>query len=335
MSVVTADPKTSELFANGNYTVAARDGDLDAWQTWAARGVCGLKDAALAGLERFAEPEARFYEAVTHWIDGDDDSAARILETFRDSDAPCAQHARNLLAMVRKPQLHVLAQFPWTRRAPFDLLTKGQSDGRFHIDNISFHPDDLANMPQADVHRYYDRANPPDFYTCMMTEWHVLPPNLHELPCPTIGQSSDYDAHIQCVYPWFNVYDEMLATDPTEWLELGRMSRKPVTTFPKVFGIDDNLPPVPACERDIDIFFSGTVLPFVPPRQGPPHAPDSAHARPERALHQRVRGGCGVQHAHGPLQDILHLCAPARGPCPRAASRRSAWGARWWCRKAV
>ncbi len=61
-----------DLFRMGNFVGAAKAGDREAWQTYAALGLVGKAHEALEGLARFDGPEPTFYAAVTRWIDGDD-----------------------------------------------------------------------------------------------------------------------------------------------------------------------------------------------------------------------------------------------------------------------
>jgi hypothetical protein len=237
------------------------------WQTYAALGLAGKTREAVEGLARFDRPEAVFYAAVAHWIGGEDDAAAKLLERIP------TDHARNLLALLRKPYIEVLAQFPWRRDGCADLLTGAATDPRFRVRNISFHPDDLPNKPYADIRDYCSAAQTPDFYICAMVEWHLVPQNLQELSCPLFGQTADYDLHIQTVYPWLGLFDAILVTDPSEWRDVSRLVRAPVCTFPKSFGVPDDLPPLPSGEREIDVYLSGTML--------HPYHPDKA-----QLLHQ-------------------------------------------------
>jgi hypothetical protein len=249
-----SQPSTAELFQGGNYAAAARSGSPEQWQTYAACGLIGKTAEAIAGLNRFSHlPEAVFYLAVTNWIGGDEEQAARLLEKIP------TPHAQNLLALIRQPQIEVLAQLPWTREGSSDLLTAIDRDSKFKVKNISFHPEDLPNRPYADIHQFYDPSHPPSFYINKMVEWHFIPPNLQELPCPIFGQTGDYDLHIQVVYPWLQIFDEILVTDPSEWQEVRRLVKVPVSTFPKSFGIPDLLPPIPQKSRNIDLLLSGTV----------------------------------------------------------------------------
>ena len=280
-------------------------GGQDQWQTYAAMGLVGKSREAIEGLRRFDCQEARFYSAVASWIDGDEATAIATLEKIP------TPHAQNLLTLIRKPKILVLAQLPYTRLAPHDLLTAAAHDKKFKIQNISFHPDDLPNRPYADIHQFYDPRHPPDFYVCTMVEWHLIPPNLQELPCPIIGQTSDYDAHIQTVYPWLQLFDEFLVTDQTEWQDVRRLVRVPVSTFPKSFGISDTLPPVSAKPRKVDVFVSGSAIhPYHPDKvrllnqtlRLPDHVGfvDCARVCPSRTL----------QPNPGNLQSLLLLCAP-------------------------
>jgi hypothetical protein len=245
---------TAERFAQGDYATAARIGGKREWQTYAALGLIGKMREAVEGLARFDHPEAAFYSAAAHWIGGEDETAARLLERIGTS------HARNLLALIRKSQINVLAQWPWVRCGCADLLAGAASDPHFKVANISFHPDDLANKPYGNIHDYYASAEPPDFYTCTMIEWHLVPPNLQELPCPVFGHTGDYDLHIQTVHPWLGLFDAILVTDPSEWQDVTRLVRVPVHTYPKSFGVPQDIAPLRQQERDIDVYLSGTVL---------------------------------------------------------------------------
>jgi hypothetical protein len=241
---------------HGNYAAVAMHGDRDDWQTYAALGLVGKTREAVEGLGRFPGDGPAFYAAVARWIDGDEDRAIAGLEVLAPYDA----HARNLLAMMRKPCLRVLAQLPWIRHGCSDLITGIKADPRFKVENISFHPLDRPNTPYADVHRFYDAKEPPDFYACQMVEWHLVPPNLMELPCPILGHTADYDLHVQMVHPWLQLFDELVVTDPTEWNDVRRLVSVPVSTFPKSFSLPAKLPALPPSHgRGIDLFLSGTV----------------------------------------------------------------------------
>jgi tetratricopeptide (TPR) repeat protein len=253
-AICDIDNPTAERFARGDYATVARTGGEQEWQTYAALGLIGKTREAVQGLARFDHPEAAFYSAVAHWIGGEDEAAVRLLGPIRTA------HAQNLLALLRKPRINVLAQWSWARCGCADLLAGAAADPRFHVANISFHPDDLPNKPYGNIHDYYSASEPPDFYICAMVEWHLVPPNLQELPCPVFGQTGDYDLHIQAVYPWLKLFDALLVTDPSEWQDVSRLVRVPVYTFPKSFGVPNYVPPLRQEERKIDVYLSGTVL---------------------------------------------------------------------------
>lgn len=261
---------TVERFARGDYATVAREGGEHEWQTYAALGLIGKTREAIEGLGRFDHSEAAFYTAVARWIGGEDDAVPALLEPIHSA------HAQNLLALLRKPRINVLAQWSWRRFGCSDLLTGATADPRFRVTNISFHPDDLPNKPYGNIHDYCDAAARPDFYICAMVEWHLVPPNLQELPCPVFGQTADYDLHIQTVYPWLQLFDAILVTDPSEWRDATRLVHVPVYTFPKSFGVPNDVPPMRQETRDIDVYLSGTML--------HPYHPDKA-----QLLHQLLR----------------------------------------------
>jgi hypothetical protein len=167
----------------------------------------------------------------------------------------------------------VLSQWPWRRSGSADLLSGARADPRFRVRNISFHPDDLPNKPYAHVRDFLVNGAAPDFYTCSMVEWHLLPPNLQQLPCPVFGQTADYDLHIQTAHPWLSCFDGLLVTDPSEWRDVSQLVSRPVYTFPKSFGVPHDLPPLTQGQRDTDVYLSGTLL--------HPYHPDKA-----QLLHQ-------------------------------------------------
>jgi hypothetical protein len=252
MSILPPRP-TAELFQQGNYAAAAMIGSEAEWQYLAALGLIGKCRQACEGLSAFDHDEARFASAVAHWIEGQDAEAVGLLEKIP------IEHARNLLALVRKPQIRVLGQMCSVRGGCADLLSGALRDPKFHINNISYHPDDLPNEPYLDIHRCYDRQAPPDFYISQMIEWHLIPPNLQELPCPILGHTADYDLHIQTLYPWLKLFDEIIVSDNSEWQDVRKLVDVPVSAFPKSFGVPSGLPPLENRPREFDLFLSGTV----------------------------------------------------------------------------
>ncbi|MCP4605098.1 MAG: glycosyltransferase family 2 protein [Proteobacteria bacterium] len=244
-----------ELFSGGNYVAVVMRNDSSCWQTYAAMGLVGLGKQALVGLNEADSEEALFYRGVAHWIDGNDSAALKDLGKLEN------EHAKNLVGLIKKPKIDCLTQLAWRRHGAQDLITGIKADKKFRVQNISFHKNDLLLEPYASIHRYYDESSPPDLYIAQMVEWHLIPPDLQELPCPIFGQSADYDAHIQAVYPWLNIFDEMVAADQVEWQHISALTDPtPVSTFPKIFGVAENLPPVEDNERPLDLLITGSVI---------------------------------------------------------------------------
>lgn len=267
------DQALESAFAGGNYHRVAASRRENRWQTHASLGLCGNIAPALNGLARFDIPEARFYEGVIHWIDGDEDAAARLLE---QSDS---EHAARLLALIRKRRINILSQLPWSQfgEGPHTVLNAARSSSKFEVRNIGFGAGDLRNAAGADIHNYYDRKHPPDFYLAEMIEWQLIPPNLQELACPIIGHTADYDLHIHAVQPWLRMFDTVIVTDMTEFDDVSRLVDAPVVTFPKTFCLPRSLPPPPALgERDIDVLLTGTTF-------------HSYHREKAEILHQILR----------------------------------------------
>lgn len=227
----------AELFAGGNYVAVARDGGDDDWRTHAARGLIGRYEAALEGLARFDHAEARFAEAVTRFIAGDEWGAARLLER---SSAPTAQA---LLALVRSERIRVLVQSPRVPGA--DLVQAFAADDLF----------DVREVDLADVHRSCDAQRPPDLYVCALVERHLIPQNLHELPCPTFGHTADPLRCVQTVPAALPLFDGVLVPDESAWRDAGMLTAGRALTFPKWFFPDE--PPALGGERPIDVVVCG------------------------------------------------------------------------------
>lgn len=297
-------PTGQHPFEHGNHSLAAREGSLDDWRTWAAWGLIGRADKALDGLARFDCPEARFHEAVALWIDGDDAAAAGRL-----AGLPGA-HARALRALIEKPCIEVLAMLPANRHGPHVHLHGAAADSKFRIRNISTHPDDLPVRPYASIHDYLDAAAPPDLFIAEMVEWLQIPPDFSELACPTIGVTSDYDLHIQGLHPWLSAFDELVVNDHTEFAGLRPIIDRPVSVFPLLFGCPPDLPRLERRPRDIDVFMSGTLF--------APYHPDKA------ALLHRLLDvpGLNVLYVNGHLSERAYFDLLARAKVTISYYRR-------------
>ena len=256
--------QTKTLFKQGNYTQVALFGNRECWEKYAAFALIGKTSEAVNYFRNCDDfTDAYFYEGVAHWMNGDDELAYRALGKVNNL------HAQNLLRLIQKDKIHVLAQVPWIRNHFTDWLAGVSSDPKFQVNNISFHPDDIPNKPYAGIHQFYDSQKPPDFYVCQMVEWHLIPPDIQELSCPLFGQTADYDLHIQAVYPWLQLFDELLVTDGTEWNDVSKLVSVPVSTFPKSFCLLKDLPELQLKSREIDLYLSGTVT--------HPYHPDKAN----------------------------------------------------------
>lgn len=243
------------LFNQGNYTTVAMYGDQEKWYKHAALGLIGRTHDAIAGLDSFENDiKANFYSAVSSWIGGDEMTAIKKLDKIP------SPHAQNLLSLIRKPKIKVLSQLPWNIGGPQDLLQGIAQDNKFQVQNLGYRSKEATLPPYADIHNYYDAQDIPDFYIAAMVEWHLIPPNLQEIPCPIFAQTSDYDLHIQIVYPWLQLFDELLVLDGSEWADVHRLVTVPVSTFPKSFGLANRPPKTSGRRRDIDVFLSGTLM---------------------------------------------------------------------------
>lgn len=248
-------------FELGNYTTTALLGSPDEWQTFAALGLVGRTDRALPGLSRFDHlEEARFYRGVAAWIGGDDAAALQDLLPLVEH-----AHAQRLAQLIQKPQIHVLTQWPSKYALASFTLAAIDADPHFRLSNLGFNEGDLQNRPGIDLHQLYRPDDVPDFYACVMLEWHYLPQNLHSAPFPTLAHTADFDLHIQIIQPWLAMFDELIVNDGTEYQHLRGLSHLPISTMPLTFCIRNNLPPLHGVERPIDVYLSGTnVHPYHP-----------------------------------------------------------------------
>lgn len=243
-----------ELFESGNYTSAAMKGVKDDFRTYAALGMIGKTDEALENLERFSGNEVRFYKGVIHWIAGDEKSAINLLDTV-DSG-----HARRLLSMIDRRTIHVLSQFAWQEGHPNDFTAAAEKDRKFRIRNIGFDSRYIRNTACANISDLVPVDFSPDFYVTHMLEWHYLPVNLHELKCPKFGHTSDYDYCYHTSAPFLPVFDELIVSSGEEWEDVGTLSGRPVSTFPKSFSVPDFLEGIPSGRRSYDVLFSGSTI---------------------------------------------------------------------------
>src|SRR5436190_6728953 len=167
----TTISETRQWFADGNLTRCAAASE-DCIETYASKALIGITQPAIGYLSARREPKAQFYLACAYWIDGDEDTAIRILTRLQ---LPAAQR---LSTLIKKQRIEVLCQLPWSRTGAQTVLRGIAQDPKFRITNYTFHPDDHPNEPYADVFKWFDPANPPDFYVVNMLEWHSVAKNI-------------------------------------------------------------------------------------------------------------------------------------------------------------
>lgn len=242
-------------FDAGDYMRVALEGQRDQWQYHAARGLICDPETSIAWLERFDHPAARFYSAVLAWMAGRDNEALRGLDALED------EHARNLRALIAKPQIKVLAQLPPVTHGAHVLAYGARHDKKFKIANIGYLDGDIPNAPYRSVHKLTQSLGAPDFYTCYAVEWHQIPTDLQDLACPTIAFTSDFDIHIQSMARWLPIFDHRVVIDHVDsWAKVAAIGHGPTASYPMVFGIPEDLRPFRERERDIDVFVSGTMF---------------------------------------------------------------------------
>ena len=253
-------------FNNGNFTEIALSPESNCWQYYAALGLIGVSEKALAGLSRFDCEDALFYTGAALWIQGNDSLAQEPLE------ACSTPSAKKLLSLIRKPCIDVLTQAPLGDSCQYVPDFTDFAEDRFRIKNIAPWRGPCTSWsglnPPGNAHEYVSGDFRPDFFVCREIEWQPIPLNLHELDCPVFGHTADYDAHLQAVSPLYSSFSRVIACGSYEWNELSRMLTVPVCSFPKAYGLRDHFPALESIgsqERDIDLFLSGTVFhPFHP-----------------------------------------------------------------------
>jgi len=252
---MSGDFDIASAFDAGNFVAVAFKGSPSDWRYHAARGLLVDPQTAIQRLNDFDHPEARFYQAVLTWFTGDEDAACRGLERVS------GEHAAALLRLIRKPRIEVLSQMPPMRDGAFVLLSGIANDRKFSVRNIGDGAGDLKNPPYTPLSAHFDPACPPDYFVCSNIEWHnSIPVDLGNLPFPTIGYTSDFDAHILTTAPWLRAFDIAMVCDHVyEWEKVRALSPGMVYAYPLIFGAPRNLPPIKRRERDIDVFMSGTM----------------------------------------------------------------------------
>lgn len=244
-----------EALRAGDYLSPALNGRADQWPHHAARGMIADPLAGTRALAAFDEPEASFYRAVCAWIGGDEDLAARLLEPLADP------HARNLLALIRRPRIDVLTQLPSFRGGPFVLLDGIDADSKFRVRNIGIARSDVRLSSPGRAAPLCDPAKPPDFFLCAMVEGQDVPADVGDLPCPTIGCTSDFDIEIPVTAPWLRAFDHIITCDNVvQWAAVREITGHPTHAYPLLFGTPRTLPPLGDEARDIDIFMSGQLF---------------------------------------------------------------------------
>ena len=244
-------------FEDGDYVAIALKESASTWRKFAALALVGKTDVAIEGLRGLPGQDAQFYLAVAHWMDGDDAKAKRLLKTVP------TEHARNLLSLISKPSIHVLAQMSWNLEEFTDskftiqpigiARTVKDKNGNTTLNTSA--PDQPFEAVPSELLTDFR----PDFYFAQMVEWHFLPLDLPSLPCPTFGCVSDYDVHIQKLYPWLSAFDELIVAGSEEWHDVQRLSAGPVSTFPKLFHLPKEIPHLDSDSRPNSVFISGTL----------------------------------------------------------------------------
>jgi len=232
-------------FERGNYVHAAAQYSDHDWRKFAALGLIGKTPQAVRGLSLSNNSEARFYLGATLWIAGEQQLAEKAL---LEAGTP---RAENLLRLIQKPKLNVLAQFLHGRSI------NAIRDKKFSLKTIGPENSDISSDPYTAFERADLEDFEPDFFVCNMIEWHDIPLDLWKMGVPMFGATSDYDAHIQNIANWFPAFDNLIVTCGSAWHELSRWNPAPVSTFPKIFGLDDPILTLNTGERPTDIFVSG------------------------------------------------------------------------------
>ena len=248
--------RLEDSFTAGDFCKVAESKE-HSWQKYAALGLIGNSAKAIVGLQTFKEDEAQFYLAVAHWMEGKEKKAIRLL---RGINLP---HAKNLLSLINKPTIRVLAQTEWFEKdfqdPKFSIQMAGLSKTKTSENGTLVVNVDTPKVAFEDILKSIAGQPAPDFYFSNMIEWHLLPKNLQALPFPTFGVTSDFDLHIQNIHPWLPHFDELITVGSEEWEKVRRLSGRPVSVFPKIFGLPEDLPPLKPTERLVDLHISGTI----------------------------------------------------------------------------
>ncbi|MAY05564.1 MAG: hypothetical protein CMO72_00005, partial [Verrucomicrobiales bacterium] len=241
---------------HGNYCAIAGLSNNPNWEHFAALGLIGNNQPAIAGLEKINSPQSRFYLGASLWIEGNDAEAIEILEA-------CAlPEATRLKNIIKKPQINVLAMSVWDQSVfsdpKFNIYNTGVPRTKYDDDGQVYESTIKIDEPFLKIKELAPFK--PDFFLGHMIEWQYLPYDLNDLACPTFGTTSDLDLHIHNNHTWLPRFDEVITVGSEEWAKANSLRTGPTSTFPKLFGIDPNKIIKPgSLIRDVDLFISGSL----------------------------------------------------------------------------
>jgi hypothetical protein len=246
-------PSIEQAFAAGDFVSPALEGSTGQWQHIAARGIIVDPLAGAEALAHFAGPQAAFYRAVCAWIGGDDAQAVRVLENLADP------HAQNLLALIRQPRIHVLAQLPTSADGSVVLRDGIAGDRKFALHFVPGGAGDGASAQSGRA--LYDTAAPPNFFLCAMLEDHDVPLDIGAMPFPTIGCTSELEPRIATAAPWLRAFDYVIAGDHVrQRAEVERITGRSAFSYPLFHSLPNRQQPLETRMRDIDVFTSGALF---------------------------------------------------------------------------
>ncbi|MCF7707634.1 MAG: glycosyltransferase [Verrucomicrobia bacterium] len=239
----------NDAFEFGDYSYVAQSGEKSDWRYWVALGLLGKTDDAINGLNEFSNPEACFYKAVSLWMDGRDNDASSLLAKID------TVNARRLLKMISQPKINVLAQTFWD--------TSCFSDPKFNVKKIGLNAypfKERSSRICKSALKQIDNREQYDFFFAHMIEWEHLPHDLHELPCPVFGVTSDFDLHIQTIHDWLFVFDHLITVGSEEAWKVRHISRRPSSVFVKMFPLKDKIPNASFSDKITNLYVSGTLF---------------------------------------------------------------------------
>jgi len=241
-------PSLQSAFDAGDYCYVARHAN-DLETKGCALIMMGNFIDGLNILDKIDTEKALYYKAFGLWCEGEKKEALKILDFLERKGFEKAKKLKSLI----KRKIKVLMQ------SPYPHIIEDTED--LEIKFISFKKDDpFFVKPYESIKKILKKLNwGPDFYFYFRPEYGVVPPDIKNLPFPTIAFTADYDIHLYQRYKQINSFNILIVMCSHDHYEVSHLFNKKVFTYVPVEGIFPVIPDNKSL-KDIDIFISGNTF---------------------------------------------------------------------------